>query len=336
MKLSKFLKFILLVISIISNATCIIKENLSSASEILITREKIESLRSIASFKLIDFDSTPFKNLSKLELKLKLGLLDTLNMRTTAQMPYAVPDPTLPDNFHYKEKWPECFHEIRDQGNCGSCWAFAASEVLSDRFCISSNSQINTVLAPQDLVSCDSRNRGCGGGFVSKSWDYLKSTGIVAETCLPYTAGSSGASGICPFGSEPSLNFCREGKFRKYKIKSHGQLLSINEAKKALIDEGPIEAAFNVYEDFLLYKGGVYRRISENFVGGHAVKVVGWGKDNDGTEYWVVANSWGNAWGETGFFRIAFGECAFETNLWTGQPDLRSFYGENDDDRFLN
>ena len=78
------------------------------------------------------------------------------------------------------------------------------------------------------------------------------------------------------------------------------------------------------------YRGGVYRRKSSNLLGGHAVKIVGWGKDTDGTEYWIVANSWNTTWGEQGFFRIAFGECGFEDSLWAGQPHLDVM------DRFLN
>jgi cathepsin B len=71
------------------------------------------------------------------------------------------------------------------------------------------------------------------------------------------------------------------------------------------------------------YNGGIYRRSSDNLLGGHAVKIVGWGKDeSDGTEYWIVANSWGPKWGEEGFFRIAFGECQFESSLWAGKPDV--------------
>lgn len=336
MKLTHFLKIANFTILIILT-NCSLESKTLLESETLITREKLDSLRLTSSFELMDYELFPFKNLSKKEIKQKLSLLDSLTNKDLKQIPYGKIDASLPEQFNYKQKWPECFHEIRDQGQCGSCWAFAASEVLTDRFCIFSNVTINTVLSPQDLVSCDSRNRGCGGGFIGKSWDYLKKTGIVAETCLPYTAGESGASGICPFGSEPSLNFCKEGKFKKFKVKAHAQLLSVTEAKQALVNAGPIEAGFNVYEDFLAYKSGVYRRNSENFVGGHAVKVIGYGKDNDGTEYWIVANSWGTVWGEEGFFRIAFGECAFESQLWTGQPDLVSFYDDlNIEDGFLN
>jgi len=72
------------------------------------------------------------------------------------------------------------------------------------------------------------------------------------------------------------------------------------------------------------YQGGVYKRTSDNLLGGHAVKIVGWGVDTDGTEYWIVANSWNTSWGEDGFFRIAFGECNFEQSLWAGTPSLNN------------
>ena len=66
---------------------------------------------------------------------------------------------------------------------------------------------------------------------------------------------------------------------------------------------GPVEVSFDVYEDFINYKQGVYIQTSGKFLGGHAVKAVGWGIDN-GNEYWIIANSWGTAWGEQGFVRF--------------------------------
>lgn len=78
-----------------------------------------------------------------------------------------------------------------------------------------------------------------------------------------------------------------------------------------------------VYDDLMKYRGGVYRRHSNRMMGGHAVKIVGWGNEN-GTNYWIVANSWGPHWGESGFFRIAFGECNVDQVTVAGEPDLQS------------
>ena len=284
-------------------------------NEKLVTRESIEELKSKASFEVLDYEEHPFKDLTREQVINKLGLMKSLDI---VDMEIVYGDSSaLPASFNYREKWPQCFHQVRDQQSCGSCWAFAASEVLSDRFCIASNGSTNVVLSPQDLVSCDRVDQGCNGGYVDKSWDYIKNTGIVADECLPYTSGK-GSSGSCPFNS--SSQKCKVGTFKKYKVKSHRRYTSISDAKTSISTEGPIEAAFSVYQDFMSYKGGVYRKTSSRLLGGHAVKIVGWGKDTDGTEYWVVANSWGVTWGEQGFFRIAFGQCGFENQLWAGVP----------------
>lgn len=82
---------------------------------------------------------------------------------------------------------------------------------------------------------------------------------------------------------------------------------------------GPVEVAFDVYEDFLSYKSGVYSHVSGGSVGGHAVKMIGWGTEN-GSDYWIIANSWNNAWGDNGFFKILRGsdECSIEDSVVAG------------------
>ena len=83
--------------------------------------------------------------------------------------------------------------------------------------------------------------------------------------------------------------------------------------------DGPVEAGFTVYKSFMSYQSGVYERhwwkVWDTVEGGHAVKIVGWGVEND-TEYWIIANSWSTQWGEDGFFRILRGknECGIGTS----------------------
>jgi cathepsin B len=285
----------------------------------VISKEHIENLRQKASFEIFDFEEHPFKSLNLNELASKLGLLKT-EQNSLSPVYYGNIDNTdLPETFDSKVKWENCIHPIRDQQNCGSCWAFAASEVLSDRLCIVSSGKIDTILSPEDFLRCDTRDLGCNGGYVDRSWNYLKATGIVSEDCLPYRSGD-GIVLTCPF--EYGIQACEgKGGYRKYKVSSHSQLTTIVKAKEALITYGPIEAAFYVYEDFFSYKGGVYRQASDEFSGEHAVKVIGWDKDDIG-EYWIAANSWGEKWGEKGYFRIGFGECKFEHQLWAGIPQL--------------
>jgi len=90
-------------------------------------------------------------------------------------------------------------HPIRDQAKCGSCWAFGATEALSDRFAIASNGTIDVVLSPQDLVECDTTDTGCYGGYLNHAWKYLTDVGAVSDECLPYTAGN-GTVSQCPSG----------------------------------------------------------------------------------------------------------------------------------------
>merc|ERR1711879_1012806 len=86
-----------------------------------------------------------------------------------------------------------------------------------------------------------------------------------------------------------------------------------------LMTNGPVAAAFTVYADFPTYKSGVYKHTSGSALGGHAVKIIGWGVE-DGNDYWLVANSWNTDWGDKGFFKIARGhnECGIEGQISAG------------------
>ena len=86
---------------------------------------------------------------------------------------------------------------------------------------------------------------------------------------------------------------------------------------------GPVETAFDVFSDFLNYKSGVYQHVTGNLLGSHAVKILGWGVEN-GTPYWLAANSWNTDWGDKGFFKILRGrnECHFEYEIVAGLPKV--------------
>ena len=94
--------------------------------------------------------------------------------------------------------------------------------------------------------------------------------------------------------------------------------------QRELLAHGPFEVSFHVYADFMHYHSGVYRRSAQarEPIGGHAVKLIGWGEDESGGPYWLVANSWGPEWGEEGFFRIRRGcnEAGIETMPAAGLP----------------
>lgn len=252
----------------------------------------------------------------------------------------------LPESFDLRDEHPECpsLKEIRDQANCGSCWAFGAAEVMSDRICIASKGTLQTRVSPQDLVTCcTSCGFGCRGGYPSAAFSFWKSKGVVTgglygdtKTCQPYflpPCAHHGASGYepCPatVGTPSCEKSCQEGYPKTYsEDKTYGaSAYSIQDNEQAIMTEikenGSVEAAFEVYEDFLLYAGGVYQHTSGSYLGGHAIKLIGWGVEN-GNKYWIAVNSWNEKWGENGTFKILKGEdeCGIESEIVAGKPKL--------------
>lgn len=122
----------------------------------------------------------------------------------------------------------------------------------------------------------------------------MEQSGVEADSDYPYTSGTDGQTGSCDKPKRQHAHYyCKNSK--GYTTES---------AIMAALHEGPLETRFNVYQDFMSYKGGVYSHTTGGLAGGHAVKMIGYGTDN-GTPYWLCANSWGPSWGEQGFFRIS-------------------------------
>jgi cathepsin B len=216
-----------------------------------------------------------------------------------------------PTSFDARVQWPDCVNYIRDQAQCGSCWAFGASEALSDRYCIKGQ---KVLLSPQYLVSCDSGNYGCDGGYLDVAWDFLESRGIPSDSCVSYKS-VDGDSGSCP-------STCDDGSpITFHKAKLTKSFTSTSSIQLELMANGPIEVAFTVYQDFMSYKGGIYKHTFGSMLGGHAVKLVGWGQEN-GVNYWIIANSWSSSWGENGYFRIAWGQVGIEREGIAGVPAI--------------
>ncbi|KAK0040433.1 cathepsin B [Biomphalaria pfeifferi] len=247
----------------------------------------------------------------------------------------------LPDNFDPRTKWPDCasLNEIRDQANCGSCWAFGSAEAMTDRICISGKGNIH--ISAEDINDCcKSCGMGCNGGYPAAAWEWYVDTGVVSggqygtnEGCMPYSLPhcdhhTTGKYQPCPavVPTPKCEKKCRTGYPKSYSNdktrgkKSYG-VRGVQSIMQELVDNGPVTAAFDVYSDFLSYKTGVYRHTTGSYEGGHAVKIIGYGTES-GQDYWLVANSWNEDWGDKGFFKIAKGkdECGIESSIVAGDP----------------
>ena len=256
----------------------------------------------------------------------------------------------IPESFDARTQWPQCpsMQEIRDQGSCGSCWAFGAVEAISDRICIRSGfKQPNVHISAEDLVTCCSDcGQGCEGGFPSAAWEFYNTTGIVTggnystnQGCRPYSIATcehhvNGTRPSCQ--GEQSTPKCKnqcESSYHDHDYKNdkhHGEEpysvpASVAQIQTEIMTNGPVEGTFTVYADFPSYKSGVYIHRSGEELGGHAIKILGWGiqrgVDND-VPYWLVANSWNTDWGDKGFFKILRGqdECGIESGIVAGIP----------------
>ena len=140
-----------------------------------------------------------------------------------------------------RKKWSKCIHGVRNQGKCGSCWAFALAGVLSDRYCTSSQGRTNVELSPQYLVSCDKTDKGCEGGSLDRSWKFAVSSGLCTERCWPYES----QSGFVP----KCMAKCVDGKeMHMYKARKWRQMKGMEAMMSEMEDYGVLEAGFNVYQ----------------------------------------------------------------------------------------
>ncbi|KAJ8919718.1 hypothetical protein NQ315_006246 [Exocentrus adspersus] len=258
------------------------------------------------------------------------------------------PRETIPDFFDAREQWPDCpsIKEIRDQADCGSCWAFGAVEAMSDRICIHSKGAKKVSVSAEDLLSCCTNcGDGCDGGYLEPSWKYWVKHGITtgglygeSEGCKAYSLVpcahhvEDSARPAC--SGDPGTPACVkqcDDNTRSYESElTFGRADSLyyvpDDAKQIQVEimtNGPVEAAFMVHEDFLHYKSGVYVNVEGKELGGHAIKILGWGEE-EGLPYWLVANSWNSDWGDEGYFKILRGvdHVGIESDVVSALPKL--------------
>jgi len=187
---------------------------------------------------------------------------------------------------------------IRDQAGCGSCVAFGCMAAFEASISVTFNSPEPTYdLSEQPIFSC-------GGGSCDYGWNtspalnYLKQFGAPTESCYPYRAMDN-------YSGAPCVETCENWQMEARELSDWGWVNSGSELqiKNALMN-GSVPAYLTVYSDFFAYSSGVYVRTSDHVEGGHIIAIVGW---DDGENCWICKNSWGEDWGEDGWFRIRKG-----------------------------
>ncbi|KHG09617.1 Cathepsin B [Gossypium arboreum] len=227
----------------------------------------------------------------------------------------------MPANFDARTAWPQCSTIGR------------ILESLSDRFCI--HFGMNISLSVNDLLACCGFlcGSGCDGGVPISAWRYFVRSGVVTEECDPYfdDIGCShpGCEPACP------TPMCEKKCVKRNQLWSQSKHYSVGayrinsdptDIMAEVYKNGPVEVAFTVYEDFAHYRSGVYKHVTGSVMGGHAVKLIGWGTSDDGEDYWLLANQWNKGWGEDGYFKIRRGtnECGIEDDVVAGLPSTKN------------
>jgi len=180
---------------------------------------------------------------------------------------------------------------VKDQGYCGSCWAFSATEQIESDAMRTLGSKL--VLSPEQITQCDKKSQGCNGGWTERAYDYVKSAGgIETNADYPYTS-YQGTTGTCK--EVPS----------KYVISVKGYTTIKGETNMATYVQktGPLSVCVDASK-WNSYKGGIMTSCGTRV--DHCVQAVG--VDASSSGYWKVRNSWGTGWGESGYIRLAYGK----------------------------
>jgi cathepsin L len=176
---------------------------------------------------------------------------------------------------------------VRYQDGCGSCWAFGAMGAFEGSYLIRNNMAIDT--SEQHVLSC-SHAGSCGGGWHAGVFDWMISNGNGPETADPYTASDA----ACKAGVPTPYRAVAWGY-----VHSGGGIPTVQEMKAALCKYGPLTVAVYATPLFQAYAGGVFNESNTTHGINHDITLIGW---DDSKGAWLIKNSWGTNWGETGGF----------------------------------
>jgi len=182
--------------------------------------------------------------------------------------------------------------DVKDQGQCGSCWAFSATEAIESYSFLSSGKLVE--LSPQQITSCDKTDGGCNGGNTETAYGYVnKAGGIETSANYPYTSGG-GNTGVCKFNPAQVAV-----KITGYKSVAKGET-----NLKAALNNGPVSVCLAA-DAFQSYRSGILKSCPGQV--DHCVQAVGY-DDSNSPPYWIVRNSWATSWGEQGYIRVESGK----------------------------
>ncbi|XP_019174050.1 PREDICTED: ervatamin-B-like [Ipomoea nil] len=202
-----------------------------------------------------------------------------------------------PDSLDWREHG--VVTDIKDQGKCGCCWAFAVVAAVEGITKIKTGQLIS--LSEQQLLDCDVNSNGCSSGIRTEAFEFIKENGgLVTESDYPYE------------GAQESCNRQKLGT-PAATISGYQEVATTESALLAAVTNQPVSVGITIgAEVFQHYKTGVFTGVDgdEGYCGSgyhHAVTIIGYGTSDNGEDYWLVKNSWGTSWGENGYMKMVRG-----------------------------
>eukprot|EP01038_Epipyxis_sp_PR26KG_P005640 gene5640-7786_t len=201
---------------------------------------------------------------------------------------------------------------VKDQGYCGSCWAFSATEQIESDAIRAKLLTTSDELSPQQIVSCDKIDYGCSGGWTEMAYEYVMSSGgLVSATEYPYTSYWA-ATGSC-ISSDTTNKLVTVEKY--YSLVLTDAVSTENNMAAYMLTTGPISVCLDA-EDWSSYTSGIYSACGSDV--DHCVQAVGVSLSGG---YWKIRNSWGTSWGDDGYIYLAYGA---DTCKLTNDPSTLS------------
>lgn len=197
---------------------------------------------------------------------------------------------------------PNVVSSVKDQGHCGSCWAFSATETLESHIALASGLLYD--LSPQQIAMCSPNPDSCGGtggcqgATTELGFEYIAEVGVVEEYQIGYSA-YQGADSACAFNKLKTTPVASIQGYTKLAENSYEALMN------AVAQVGPVAVVVDASE-WHSYSSGIFNGCNQqNPDLNHGVVVVGYGEETSGAKYWIVRNSWSPAYGEQGYIRVA-------------------------------
>lgn len=222
-----------------------------------------------------------------------------------------MPPPPLPSAVDWRNQGGHNYITgIKDQQSCGSCVAFGTAATMESRARVIQAVPVNATngtalpdLSEAHLFYCgNTMGDPCANGWwPAAALAFATTTGVVPDTCFPYTPGNQPCAPCNPW--QPLVT----------KVANSLTLTTVADMKQWLAANGPLITCFTVYADFYAYTSGVYQHATGQLEGGHCVSCIGY---DDGQGAWLCKNSWGTRWGAGGFFWIGYGQCGIDATMW--------------------